>query len=37
MSINQENPLIDCGKPLFFKVGNADDLGFADLIFLCIL
>jgi hypothetical protein len=28
MSKDQSNPLIDCGKPLFFKVANADVLGF---------
>ncbi len=25
----QSNPLIECGKPLFFKVENADDIGFS--------
>ena len=28
MSKDQSNPLIDSGKPLFFKVANADVLGF---------
>lgn len=28
MTITQSNPLIDCGKPLFFKVANADVIGF---------
>lgn len=28
MSKAQPNPLIECGKPLFFKVGNPDEIGF---------
>ena len=28
MSEKQNNPLVDCGKPLFFKVGNPDETGF---------
>ena len=28
MSKEQSNPLIESGKPLFFKVANADVIGF---------
>lgn len=29
MAETQANPLIDCSKPLFFKVGNVGEIGFA--------